>query len=696
MIKKKQILLKFLVFLFLVNQFFCKKELLLPPIEDGILDLRNLSFENSPSMELKGEWKFLYNELIPYSEIPFELERFKITKIPHRFSDVKFKERELSNIGVATYYLKILIADSTQKLGLTFGIVNTAYKLFINGEEVLNKGEVGKTEETSKPKYFPTTIDLKPGLKEIEILLHVSNFHNRFGGLRNAPRIALYSQIKKERELGISSDLLVFGALLITSIYQFTLYLLRRKDRSTLYFGLFAFIYTVKTLFENQRIFLVLFPDFPWEYDIKISYIVTFLSPYLFTGFMATVFSGIVPKYFYRVTASVSGILCSIVIFTPAIVYTKLAFYNQVYIIFIGVFGLWYLIKALRENREGSLVFLLGYIVYFLLAGVNDTLYSLGVINSIYLSSYALMLFVIALGIVISIRFSTSFSKVEDLSSEIQETVVSYEKFVPKEFLSYLNKKDIRKIEVGRQTLKELTILFSDIRDFTVLSEKMNPQENFNFVNSYLARMNPIIQKHNGFIDKFIGDAIMAIYPKADDALRSALEMIDEIENYNFQREKFNYSPLKIGIGLNTGKVMMGIVGDSERMSTTVIGDSVNLAARIESLTKEYKSSILLSDFTVKALEPDHKFEVREIDTLNVKGKSIPVALFECFNDDSLTIRKAKRQTNDLIMLGLSFKNAGEYSLAIEKFEETLKINPEDKVAKIQIEKCLNAMNSNN
>lgn len=160
------------------------------------------------------------------------------------------------------------------------------------------------------------------------------------------------------------------------------------------------------------------------------------------------------------------------------------------------------------------------------------------------------------------------------------------------------SEKDIKDVELGDQIQKQMTVFFSDIRSFTELSESMSPMENFNFINSYLKRINPIIRKHNGFIDKFIGDAVMAIFPESpEDAISAAIEIQLEVRKYNSHRHNNGYRPIQIGIGINTGSLMMGTVGDSNRMDTTVIGDTVNLASRLESLTKQYFCQLLYRNF---------------------------------------------------------------------------------------------------
>jgi class 3 adenylate cyclase len=174
-----------------------------------------------------------------------------------------------------------------------------------------------------------------------------------------------------------------------------------------------------------------------------------------------------------------------------------------------------------------------------------------------------------------------------------------------------------------------MTILFSDIRNFTTLSEAMTPDENFAFINAYLERMGPVIRDHNGFIDKYIGDAIMALFESADDAVRAGIAMLATLEAFNAERGAKGRAPINIGVGINTGTLMMGTIGEKHRMDGTVISDAVNLASRVESLTKTYHVGLLISQHTLQSLSNPKVYDIRPVDDVVVKGKTHPVTIYE-------------------------------------------------------------------
>ncbi len=265
----------------------------------------------------------------------------------------------------------------------------------------------------------------------------------------------------------------------------------------------------------------------------------------------------------------------------------------------------------------------------------------------------------------------------------------AYARFVPTQFLKLLGKSNIQEIHLGSEIQQEMTVLFADIRGFTSLSEKMSVQDNFRFINAYLSRMQPVINQHNGFIDKYIGDAIMALFPHgADDALQAAISMLHTLQDYNQTRQRPERPPFQIGIGINTGLLMLGTVGSKERMEGTVIADAVNLAARIEQLTKTYECDLLISDATRQQLSPEQPYLLRKVDQVTVKGKTQAVTLYEVFNADPAPIIALKQQTLTTFETGLTCFHSEAFSEALTYFKVVLQQHPQDTLAQRYVAHC--------
>lgn len=266
---------------------------------------------------------------------------------------------------------------------------------------------------------------------------------------------------------------------------------------------------------------------------------------------------------------------------------------------------------------------------------------------------------------------------------------IAYSRFVPHEFLQLLNKESIIDVQLGDQTQKELSVLFSDIRNFTALSEQMSPADNFKFINAYLSRMEPAILENGGFIDKYIGDAIMALFPgEADQAVQAAISMLHTLIGYNQTRMSRGLKPVRIGIGINTGLTMLGTVGGKSHMDSTVISDTVNLAARIEELTKQYGVPLLISHDTLTRLQSPDQYAYRLLDQVKVRGRSASVSIFEVFDANPPELRDGKRQTKATFEQGVILLNLKRYDQAEACFLACLKTTPGDTVATTYLKRC--------
>ena len=270
----------------------------------------------------------------------------------------------------------------------------------------------------------------------------------------------------------------------------------------------------------------------------------------------------------------------------------------------------------------------------------------------------------------------------------------AYQRFVPKQLLTNLNKESILDVNLGDQVQKEMSILFSDIRSFTTLSESMSPEENFKFVNTYLSRMGPIVRDNHGYIDKYIGDSIMALFDRSpEDAVNTSVKMLDALREYNKERTQEGNNPILIGIGVNTGKMMLGTLGESDRMEGSVISDAVNLAARLEGLTKLYKTPLLLSEETLLKIG-NSIFDTRLIDKVAVKGKENHVMVYEVLNGESSDLRDAKISTLPKFKKGFELYQNQQFENALELFRTCIEKVPEDGVAELYIERCQKLISS--
>ena len=271
-------------------------------------------------------------------------------------------------------------------------------------------------------------------------------------------------------------------------------------------------------------------------------------------------------------------------------------------------------------------------------------------------------------------------------------TTVSLASFIPREFLAILDKRSVEELKLGDHVEQEMSIFFSDIRQFTELSEDLTPRESFAFINSYLSRIVPEITKNGGFVDKYIGDAILALFPQANGAgmaVKTAIAIQEKIQEYNSHRAKCNYRPLSMGIGIHTGTLMVGVVGTEERMQSTVISDAVNLASRMESLTKAFGISLAISEETFKKLEDPGSYLYRFVGKVRVRGKSEPVSIFEIFDGIDEKIQRRKIQANRHFEQGMFLYYQKKFTEALNEFRKVMEFLPDDGASAFYIDACV-------
>ncbi len=264
----------------------------------------------------------------------------------------------------------------------------------------------------------------------------------------------------------------------------------------------------------------------------------------------------------------------------------------------------------------------------------------------------------------------------------------AYGRFVPHEYLDFLSRESIIDVKLGDQVSKEMGIMFSDIRSFTTLSETMTPQEIFNFVNAYLQRVSPEIEKHHGLVVKYMGDGMMAVFPNgADDAVAAGIAKIAQVREYNQHRQEEGHKPIQIGIGLHLGYIMVGIIGVNNRMQSDALSDTINLTARLEGLTKFYGVSLLISGQVLQKLSHPEQYQIRFLDQAIVKGKNEPIDIYEVLDAEIDEAIKLKLQTQPDFDRGLEYYRQGKLVESQEYFERVLAVNYQDKTAELYLER---------
>jgi len=287
----------------------------------------------------------------------------------------------------------------------------------------------------------------------------------------------------------------------------------------------------------------------------------------------------------------------------------------------------------------------------------------------------------------VSVENARLFDELRGALERQVDLTSAHARFVPHRFLQLLNRSSIDRIALGDHVQAEASILFSDIRGFTAMVEEMEPVEAIRFINAYLSRMEPAVQAEGGFVDSYVGDAVMAVFDRGPEAaITASLAMVRALRAWS--RAQRGALPIRIGIGVATGEIMFGTIGAANRMKCGVIGSAVNLASRVEGLTKRYGLSLLITQGTYLALSDPSRFDIREIDIVRVVGRTAPVRLFEVFDGDPKALRQQKRRTADDVARAQRLYMAGALDQAQELFEQCARLAPDDPLMPVMLDRC--------
>jgi len=276
------------------------------------------------------------------------------------------------------------------------------------------------------------------------------------------------------------------------------------------------------------------------------------------------------------------------------------------------------------------------------------------------------------------------FSK-DELLARVKAQLDSYglheatNRFVPHEFIKMLGRQSILDLHRGDMVERNVHVMFSDIRDYTSLAEDMSPKENFKFVNKLAGRVGPIVKNNHGMINQYLGDTIMMLFmQKADDGVQAGIDILKMIREFNLKSESKSRKPIRLGIGLHSGPLMMGIIGDSMRTDAAVISDTVNTASRMEGLTKHFQVNFILSGDTNQSLEDHERFNLRYLGKVQAKGKFQSIDIYECFDGDEEDQINLKKSTLPLFHAGLEAYFAKDMVAARGYINQVYQANPAD------------------
>ncbi|MGE8721361.1 adenylate/guanylate cyclase domain-containing protein [Leptospira terpstrae] len=676
----------FLIFLFFHLGCLSEERNVKAEIKKGYLDLSQHSFLDQPFVALNGEWKFFWNTAP--SQIQ-ETDSDLLLNLPNHWNGYKMDYGSLNGFGHASFRIKLKLDENLREtMALTVYEQDTSYAIYANGKYLGGSGKPGSNLNEYIP-HVKSTIVVLPQTSEITIDLYVANYVHRKGGIWNDIVISSYTKAESRLTKRKINETMLSSILAFVGFFFLVMYFYNRDGKHTIGIFLFSLAVLLRTVSTGERILLE-FADLPYWFLLRLEYVSWYWSAPLLYHYFYTIFPEDFSKkmgtFFYTLSSVLTiGLLLPPVYFTETASIYPIAFVGNGMIIFN------YLYRAYQKKRMESKPLLLGMLLV-LIAATNDVLHAESYIHTTYIAPASVVIFVFLQVMTFGRTVRQTMTKTLEFAQEQKQLSNSFSRFVPTEFLFHLGKTDIRYVDLGDQVQKRMTILFADIRSFTEFSETLTPKENFDFLNSYLQRVGPIIRHNNGFIDKFIGDAVMALFPyDINDAVKAAVEMQDAIRIYNGHRANCGYIPIEVGIGIHTGNLTLGILGEHKRMEGTVISDAVNLASRIEGITKLFSSRIVISADTFIEASEGLGYHYRLLDRVAIKGKTESVFVVEVL--DGYEPEKASRliSSKDDYTLALDAFRRDDFDEALDGFSKLLDKNPDDSVSRLFLERCREA-----
>jgi len=556
---------------------------------NGIYDISDMDKDTVYS--LKGSWAYAEKEFVS-SVMPLEAYmHFQ----PIEFGWTTYTPAQPVQ-GYASYAVRIRGFEPQKIYAIHFTRTSSAFTVYLNGNLFYTSGIPGKNFKEEVFDWHSDTVILPLNNEtEATIVIHLSNFHDRNPGLETPFLFGLYStlQTKKILDKLISSG--IFSILFSMATFFISLFLFYRKETTAGIFGLLCYSFAVRTLCYNDFLLRSFFPDVSTIVMYRLGYL-TFPLCAIFTFiFILNLFIKKPSKFFYFLTIPLFlyGLMTLI---APMPVFVGILLGVQLYILFLSTIVCVVVAYALIKRKPYALTFLISFLL-FISAAIFDGLISNGIINAPFISHFGVLLLMVPMAFVVIRHFAAAFKTQEQMIESIQNTNISFQRFFPNEFLQFLNKKNVTDISLGDNTNKNMFIAFIHLGIKAKLSSSSAREELLILYNTVIQAANPIIKKYKGFIDKYLTDGLMVLfYGTAEETVDCIIEITQLIKKINIHRQQQTLSSIHISSGIHYGKLMMGTIGEPERMDTTVISDVVNISSRMHSYATEKKVNVIISE----------------------------------------------------------------------------------------------------
>ncbi len=591
-------------------------------------------------LEIHTDWDFYWGKFIsPYDKnakpdiivsTPSDWNKYPLSD--------EIKKITKTGRGSGTYRLKITnLNPGTTYVFPVYKLAYTAFSIFANNILVYQSGKPAEEWKFTEAKqFFETAAFTADENGSVILTIFVSNDFYRKGGLRGA--ISLYEEeVYRNTFFRNATTYAIFCGILVMIIIYCLINFLLKKDKASLYLSLLILAVLSRIATSSFPILKALFPSTPFNIMLRIEYISVFFIP----GFLTLYIDSLNKFIFYRVPAIIiaapSFVFFALDLILPIRLANMAVPIMQVYMYtVIALDALLFIFSIFKERDFITTISIISLMIVALGATCDILLiHHVSFMKNIHLLIPAFVQFAFLQIVLLAYIQNKNYMKVFELNDYLHQTNQAYYRFVPKEFLELLCKKDITEISLGEYKISKAAVLSADIRNFTSTSEKLVPIQVFDMLNSYLRRVAPLIRKYHGIIEKYLGDGIIAIFPEsAESALNCAIEMQEEMIELREEFSSRGMPQIQIGIGIHYGDIIIGTAGNNDRMTEISLSKDIDIAINTESQTKQYHRPILATYEAISYAATEARKEGRKFSFSGFRIKDAPArGLFSIYND---------------------------------------------------------------
>ena len=608
---------------------------------DDIVNLKTFGSVDDFTTFSKNLYNLQKEKLEDYQNSQFQIVSL-LVDVPGSWNSYRLDEPFSSGAGAGSYRLLVKGLNPEKTYGFhVYDLCSNAFSIFVNGKNVITVGYPSEDYTKTVPDLSMELAYFKPDKNgEANFVMHISNFVHRNGGAWNAISFAEQEYIDARFRKQLNYGFLCLGALLTIFLYQMFLFIFRKLDFGSLYLALFAITILIRLIVTPVSLIEYFFPNLPYGASLKLEYVALILGPMLFTMYMSRKMRKMLQPLIVKIIFTI-GLILGIVVFSAnAYVANRFVPIIQTYTVITCLYI--FMMMILSFLRKPSLE--TGLMVVAVVVTITAAIHDIAALTNIYIIlsstsfiSYAFIIFVFIQTLIIARQQEKSHKSVIRLTESLSQANERYSRFVPKEVLSLLNKKSLTDINPGEWISQKATLLCFDIKQFSSKTEYLAPKEIFEILNLILGKISPVVREHGGFIEKYLGDGIIAIFPKDGiKAFDCAIKIQQIIQELQPELVEKNLPKISGGIAIHYGKIVLGTVGNSERLNQITVSKDIETVIKLESLTRFCGFNIISTRSAYEQWVPANYYDVKPLKeeiTYQVGIKEMAYGILEKIQD---------------------------------------------------------------